>query len=218
LSEPIKISNVYLDMIEKAYPYLLGFDCGYDHKRHALFSPATATCSVNLYGIFSKDTDLSKTVNNTLGVYCLWRSKDTNKITNIEDCRALPDTPEQQGPPLINIEDYMFSMDTYEKKMLATKMMSRASLYWMLDDWYPEEEAYLRMEALEDEVIEKMESLLNTEEDMYDDEDDDDYLYDGEDEDEDDGNLLELSDISNEEYGRILTLLHEFDPTTKIVK
>lgn len=224
----IKLSNVYLDMVDKAYPHFNGFKCGYDHERMPLFSPATSKCSVNLYGIFGSDIDLSGAIPKTLGTYLIWKSKNTFEQTNIEDC-----TIQYTGPRLgnlIDISEYMEGMDTPEKKLLATKMMDEASLYWAVDDWYPMEMAFAKFQEEENRAMDFLESL----QDGDDDDDEEEYTlldYDYEDlEDEDFSDTLEedqakhgvttldLSDVSDEEYNRIMLLFQTLASKLKIIE
>lgn len=221
MSSNAKLSNVYFDMVEKAYPHLLGFNCGYDHKRHALFTPATKDCPLNLYGIFSTGTDLSNTVTNTLGVYLIWKGKDTNSPLNIEDCVIL-DKPIPMLSNLINIEEYMESMDSSEKKMLASQMMNKSSLFWVDDDWYPQAEAYLHMKNTENIAMNYLEEIHNNINENIDDSEfeyddtEDDYEYDLE-SDNSSSAMLEMSDISEEDYNRVISILRTLDPSIKII-
>lgn len=188
----ISISNVYYDMATKAYQHLFKFSCGYDHPRDVIFSPASSFSDVNMYGIFNTGADFSKNITSTVGSYLIWRSQDTNKVLDIEDCDILDDE-DQYEPRQIDTKVYLAMFDTDEKKLLAQKMLCEASLYWVIDNWYPLEKAYIFLNSVDDLAIDTLNESLDR------------YLED-EDIDEDDI-FADLSEISEEELKQIMDIL-----------
>lgn len=195
-------------MVEKAYPHLLGFNCGYDHERQALFTPATSTCEINLYGIFKKDANIGINLEGSAGAYLMWKSKDACQPLKIEDCAPISDNVNPVVHSLININDYMLTFDTTEKKLLATKMLSEVSRYWVEDNWYKEQEAYIKTKALDNVAIDMLETDIEEldyteEDDSFDDESD---------------TYLDMSDISEEDLSRVMEILKTLNPNIKIIE
>lgn len=152
-------------MATKAYQHLFRFNCGYDHPRTVLYTPATSTSSVNLYGTFKKDAILSD-VPTAVGCYVVWRSGDTNKQLDIENCILYE---KDEEPNLINKKEYIDSFDSSEKKLLAQKMLQECNLYWARDDWYTQTKAYMMMDSEERTAINSLEmaveNMFNADED-----------------------------------------------------